>query len=65
MVLISNQIDNLTKGELIEELLKLFDINNQLKAFNNKFHIFVSKDEKLKSELLIKKNNSLLHQQII
>lgn len=61
-----NQIENLTREELIEELLKLFAIRNQLKYFNNRFETFALKRQELKSELFITLNfNSVLHQQII
>ena len=61
-----NQIENLTREELIEELLKLFAIRNQLKYFNNRFETFTLKRQELKSELFITLNfNSVLHQQII
>ena len=66
MVLTRNQIENLTREELIEELLKLFAIRNQLKYFNNRFETFALKRQELKSELFITLNfNSVLHQQII
>lgn len=35
MVLTRNTMGNLSKKELIEELLKLFNINNQLKTLGN------------------------------
>ena len=65
MVLIRSQIENLTREELIEELLQLSDISTQLKALNDRFDTFTAKQE-LKSDLLITKDcNALLHQQIV
>ena len=66
MVLTGSQIENLTREELIEELLQISDISCQLKALNDRFDIFAAKHEELKSDLLIAKNcNTLLHQRII
>ena len=66
MVLTRSQIENLTREELIEELLQISDISCQLKALNDRFGTFDAKHEKLKSYLLITKNcNTLLRQRII
>ena len=66
MVLTRSQIENLTREELIEELLQLSDISYHLKALNHRFDTFAAKHEELKSALLITKNyNNLLHQRII
>ena len=66
MVLTRNQIQNLTREELIEELLQISDISCQLTALNDRFDIFAAKHEELKSDLLITKNcNTLLLQGII
>ena len=60
------QIENLTREELTEELLQIFDISCQLKALSDRFNPFSAKHEELKSDLLITKNsNTLLHQRII
>ena len=60
------QIENLTREELTEELLQIFDISCQLKALSDRFNTFSAKHEELKSDLLITKNsNTLLHQRII
>ena len=66
MVLTRNQIENLTKEEMIEELLQISDTSCELKALNDRFDTFAAKDEELKSDLLITRNcNTLLHQRII
>ena len=65
-MLTRSQIENLTREELIEELLQISDIICQLKVLNGRFDTFATKHEELKSDLLITKNsNTLLHQQII
>ena len=56
MVLTRSQIENLTREELIEELLQISDISCQLKALNDRFDTFAAKHEELKSDLLITKN---------
>ena len=61
-----SQIENLTREELIEELLQISDISCQLKALNGRFDTFIAKHEELKSNLLITNNfNTLLQQRII
>ena len=66
MVLTRNQIQNLTREELFEELLQISDISYQLTALNDRFDFFSAKHEELKSDLLITKNcNTLLLQGII
>ena len=61
MVLTRAQVDNLSREELIEELLKFSDITDQLNGLNSRFEDFIKKYNKLNSELLISKNcNSLL-----
>ena len=66
MVLTRNQIENLTREELIEELLKLSNINIQLTALSDRFGTFASKHEELKSDLFVtKKCNALLYYSII
>ena len=56
MVLTRSQIENLTREELIEELLQISDISCQLTALNDRFDTFAAKHEELKSDLLITKN---------
>ena len=59
------QVDNLSREELIEELLKFSDITDKLNGLNNRFEDFIKKYDELHSELLISKNcNSLLLKRI-
>ena len=61
MVLTRAQVDNLSREELIEELLKFSDITDKLNVLNNRFEDFIKKYNEPNSELLISKNcNSLL-----
>ena len=65
MVLTRAQVDNLSREELIEELLKFSDITDKLNGLNNRFDDFIKKYDELNSELLISKNcNSLLLKRI-
>ena len=65
MVLTRAQVDNLSREELIEELLKSSDITEMLNGLNNRFDDFIKKYDELNSELLISKNyNSLLLKRI-
>ena len=65
MILTRAQVDNLSKEELIEELLKFSDITDKLNGLNNRFEDFIKKYDELNSELLISKNcNSLLLKRI-
>ena len=65
-MLTRSQIENLTREELIEELLQISDISCQLKALNGRFDTFIAKHDELKSNLLITNNcNTHLHQRII
>ena len=65
MVLTRAQVDNLSREELIEELLKFSDITDKLNGLNNRFEDFIKKYDELHSELLISKNcNSLLLKRI-
>ena len=65
-MLTRRQIENLTREELIEELLQISDTSCQLKDLNDRFDTFAPKHEELKSDLLIVKNgNTLLYQRII
>ena len=61
MILTRAQADNLSREELIEELLKFSDITDKLNGLNNQFEDSIKKYDELHSELLISKNcNSLL-----
>ena len=65
MILTRAQADNLSREELIEELLKFSDITDKLNGLNNRFEDFIKKYDELHSELLISKNcNSLLLKRI-
>ena len=56
MVLARAQVHNLSREELIEELLKFSDITDKLNGLNNRFEYFIKKYDELNSELLILKN---------
>ena len=65
MVFIRSQIENLSREELIEELVKLSDITDRLKDLTDKFDNCSKKYEELKSDLFAtKKCNSLLYSRI-
>ena len=65
-MLTRSQIENLTREELIEELLQISDISCQLKVLNDIFDTFAAKLKELKSDLLMTKScNTLLHQPTI
>ena len=65
MVLTRAQVDNLSREELIEELLKFSDITDKLSGLNNWFDDLIKKYNELNSELLISKYcNSLLLKRI-
>ena len=55
MVFIRSQIENLSREELIEELVKLSDITDRLKDLTDKFGSFSKKYEELKSDLVVTK----------
>ena len=66
MVFTRSQSENLSREELIEELVKLSDITDRLKELTDKFNNFSRKYKELKSDLVVtKKCNSLLHSCII
>ena len=56
MVLTRAQVDNLSREELIEELLKFSDVTDKLNDLNNRFEDFIKKYDELNSQLLISKN---------
>ena len=61
MVFTRSQIENLSREELIEELVKLSDITDRLKDLTDNFDNFSKKYEKLKSYLVVtKKWNSVI-----
>ena len=53
MVLTRAQTDNLSKKEVIEELLKFSDIIDKLNGLNSRFEDFIKKYDKLNSELTL------------
>ena len=66
MVFTRSQIGNLSREELIEELVKFSDITDRLKELTDKFQKFSKKYEKLKSDLIAtKKCNSLFYSCIV
>ena len=66
MVFTRSQIKNLSREELIEELVKLSDITDRLKELTDKFDDFSKKYKELKSYLVVtKKSNSLLYSRIV
>ena len=56
MVLIKRQIENLSKEELIEELVQLSDISIQIKASNDSFDTVDNK----KTAILFSTNDSVI-----
>ena len=58
IVLTRAQLDTLSREELAEELIKCSNISDQLKIVTDQFDDFVSKYNKLQSELVISKNCS-------
>ena len=66
MVCTRSQIENLSREELMEELVKFSAITDRLKDLTDKFDNFSEKYEELKSDLVVtKKCNSLLYSRII
>ena len=66
MILTRVQVDNLSREELIEELLKFSDITDQPSGLNSRFEDFIEKHDKLNSELLLSRNcNSLLLKRVV
>ena len=66
MVFTRSQTENMSRDELIEELLKLSDVSSKLSELTEKFKDFVSKHDKVYSELQISRNcNNHLLQRII
>ena len=62
MVFTRSQIENLSREELIEELVKFSDIADRLKILTDKFDNFSKKYEERKTDLVVtKKFKSLLY----
>ena len=60
------EVNNLSREELIEELLKFSDITDQPSGLNSRFEDFIKKHDKLNSELLLSRNcNSLLLKRVV
>ena len=53
MVMTRAQVDNLSREELIEELIKFLDITDKLNCLNSRFQDSIKKYDKLNCELLI------------
>ena len=65
-VFTKSQTENMSRDELVEELLKLSDVSTKLSELTEKFNDFVSKHDKIYSELQISRNcNNHLLQRII
>ena len=61
MVFTRTKLDNLSREELVEELIKCSNIADQLKILAERFNDFVSKYDRLQSELAVSKNcNSVI-----
>ena len=56
MVFTRSQTENMSRDELVEELLKLSDVSTKLSELTEKFNDFVSKHDKIYSELQISRN---------
>ena len=66
MVFTRSQTENMSRDKLVEELLKLLDVSTKLSELTEKFNDFVSKHDKIYSELQISRNcNNHLLQRII
>ena len=66
MVRTRSQLENLSKKELIEELISVEDISSKLSDLTNRFDDFLRRYEILNSELTVNKNcNSLLTERIV
>ena len=56
MVFTRSQTENMSRDELVEELLKLLDVSTKLSELTEKFNNFVSKHDKIYPELQISRN---------
>ena len=56
MVFTRSQKENMSRDELVEELIKLSDVSSKLPNLAEKFNSFVSKHDKVYSELQISRN---------
>ena len=66
MVFTRSQTENMSRDELVEELLKLPDVLTKLSELTEKFNNFLSKHGKVYSEFQISRNcnNHLLQRKI-
>ena len=66
MVRTRSQLENLSKKELIEELISVEDISSKLSDLTSRFDDFLRRYEILNSELTVSKNcNRLLTERIV
>ena len=66
MAFTTSQTENMNRDEIVEKLLKLLDKSSKLSEFTEKFNDFVSKHDKVYSELQILRNcNNHILQRII
>ena len=66
MVLTRNQLENLSKEELIDELISVEDISSKLSDLTSLFDDFLRRYEIFNSELTVRKNfNRLLTERIV
>ena len=66
MVRTRSQLENLSKEELIDELISVEDISSKLSDLTSRFDDFLRRYEVLSSELTISKNcNCLLDERIV
>ena len=66
MVRTRSQLENLSKEELIDELISVEDISSKLADLTSRFDHFVRRYEILSSELTVSRNcNSLLSERVV
>ena len=66
MVRTRSQLENLSKEELIEELIIVDDITSKISDLTNRFNDFLSRFEVVSSDLAITKNcNRLLTERVV
>ena len=66
MVRTRSQLENLSKEELIDELISVEDISSKLSDLTSRFDDFLRRYEILSSELTVSKNcNHLLGERIV
>ena len=66
MVQTRSQLEHLSKGELIDELMSIEDISSKIVNLKTRFDNFTRRFEILSSELVVSENcNQLLSERII